>query len=841
MIELMQSDEGYEEFEPNVDLSLPREVKRSHRKDSRRWLPRLIAERARLYSQHKHHVNPTEIDAWISWLGILFAFLTTMMVVAVAALHAVGTTDWLFSSHENEASIGGLMWLIVVPPLLCIPSLLCCLLLLFRRQRRRDRQRGSSLFVQLLKYFTVPGMLLAMLQFWAALRGTGESLGLRAIQRFAKDKAHIVTTMFLAASNAFMLCLSIAALMAVFHFLLFHEVKYSWRSSLLTADAKVAAVQSIAKCVPWVSAPGEGAVQWAFGQGGAGNDTAVQETYRAAWSNFVVRSMAVLTIIPRLLIAALSLILLRRSWRELMPDANDPEIDQIVDNILQENVTSSTVTTMPEAHEQPAAPEPIRPPTPPTTPPPASSTTSPSHAKALSATTDARRQTHLVAYGLAHEDRARLKELAAQTDVPLALAESAASRHACLEAVEADSAAGPVLLIVRATMVPDAAFTRFSQQLAEILQPHHGRLSLAIIGLEDHLQRVEGNVAKHRERIQRWRVALQPTVDEADVQLIKEVGKAEQQSLRQLIVKLQQGSEGGGAPSTLQMAGKHSEGLALLDQHLAAALASPAKERPTDEANTPEGETEPAIDWRAFTEDARTALIELYQQQHALFSNSRAVQVCRDKLEKLDLEFPDQLAASGRAAMAQGLAAYQHLGSLLSPRWLIPGAIAGIGIGAAAPFLAGGAPLLLTALPSILPSGALSGMVGGALAKQWWSGEVQPGPSPKSGTEDPPPFQGLELDAAVRSLLLLLLILEFQESQHDLLGRKVEQHLGPVTATALVTRGDFTEVKRQLDASLTREYEQFQQSQPSKQNQATHNKVEQTDKDFRPDTGGAAS
>lgn len=812
MIDLMQADVDYSRFLPNVDLNVPREVKRLHRKDSRRWLPRMIAERARLYCEQVKHWQPDDIDRWLAWLAVLFSTFTVVVVAAVAVLHALGTTDWLFSADENEASISGLMWLIVIPPLLCLPSLVGSLMLLFRR---RSRAGDGPWWIDALKYFTIPGVMFALIRAWSTIRGKNKSIGERAMHQFTEEKSHIVTTIFLAVSNAFMLLLSVAAFLAVVHFLLFNEVRYTWKSSLLNADTKVAVIRSIAGVVPLVQPPSDVAIEWAFG---SGEPPAGAEDLRAEWSNFVVRSMVVLTIMPRALIGLLSLVLLRRAWRELLPDPSDPDIDQIVDNIVSRNVTSSTETVSPEIDSASAA-ERARPqraqrgvdgpaaskdrssdeaagnaaavassdfagPHPPeqASSLPAAEDASAEDAAAAETAPTVPTDWQLIGYGLRPADVERVRQLPGCGRWPTAEVDGAAARRQVATAVAENANIGRVLVIVRATMVPDAAFTRFLAEIHQTMEQRNGEVVLLLSGGSEHLERVDGDAARHRDRMKRWELAVKSVLESKTRIHVAEVAEAD--------ACLGPAPD---RPAALVFANKYERALLLVEREIQAAL--------KDHDGTLTSEQ-----WNAVSDSIRAQLLQMYEEEYSRFVGSDLVRGCQKRLDELPLELPEGWADKGKEAMAQGVAAYRYLGSLLSPKWLVPGAVVGIGAAGVAPFLAGGAPLLLTVLPSILPSGALTGALGGAAAKHWWSRKRSP-EEPSEAADEEETFHGLDMDAAVRSLLLLIVILELQGNDQHRTADVVERRLGAATAHSIVTVDEMREAIRLLEAGLTAERE----------------------------------
>lgn len=903
LIELMKSDQNFSEFHANVDMNVCSEVKRKYRKDSKLWLARLVAERATEYCEKKLAWDTEALRSKLkSWLyRCVFTAIGTLFVVFF--FHEIGTTQWLFTSNNNEVNIEKLMSLVIIPPLLCTLPFVACVALLFRRSNGGSDQR-KSLLSKIARQFSIPGLIEGGWHVWQDFRGSKRSMVQDSLERFAKKRGHVGTILFVTLSNALVLLVSIAIFFAVLQFLLFNEVNYSWKSSLLKTTTKVNVVKEFGRLIPFVESPSHGAIEWAFGgepprsevitdsktsseslqsptksdtttaaaeattedrsekpnvsiqakspeasegdppkaaqmvisrtgtpngpltvryeiRGSAKSrdyaedlngeivipkgeasttititpvdNTAIDgtrtvelnllpdrnyvvdanksatltiadddslEAYRSEWSVFMLSTMFALGILPRLVIGFLSAWLVRRSWLELKPNGDDDEIKKVVDNVMGDKVDSDVITTVPELkpkHE----PEVL-----------------PNKTGQSSSSRHRPNRSVLVAYSLAEKDISALTNHSVSQKYELECVDGAAARHSWIDHLRSKMDIDRVILVVRATTVPDRAFSSFIAQVTDHLTARNGRSAMVMVGAREHLERVGGEARLNRDRLDLWkREAVCCGMDEAEV-LALDLESADGKSHLEALLADSAISNVNGR---IKLAGKYDKVLSHVEKKLNSACLSET--------------VSSSQDWESVCKQIRQQITKIYEGEYQSFLSSITDTQWQERAAQIAPDFG--LSNVARDVLARVLAT-QKFWKSLSPRWMIAGAVAGVGASAALPLLVGGTaglPLLLGLLPYTTIGGGLTAQ--GILA-------FREAPSEGSGhNDDLPAYEGINLDVATRASLLLVVMLEFQNNSHDVIAAKVEQHLGALAGSAITTQQQMSATIAALRRSLS--------------------------------------
>jgi|GEM_PF-2627689 len=904
LIELMKSDQDFSEFYANVDLNVCSEVKRRYRKEPGVWLARLVAERATGYCKRKLALEREALHSKLKAWEYRCIFATIGILLLIFLFHGIGTTQWLFTSEHNEVNIEKLASLVIIPPLLCTLPFVACVALLFRKSQG-GRDQHSSLLSKIARRFSIPGFIEGGWHVWRDFRGSKRSVIENSLERFAEKKGHWGTILFVALSNALMLLMSIAIFLAVSHFLLFHEVNYAWKSSLLQTATKVRIVNRIGRLIPFAELPSRGAIEWGMGiqqvQSHVGTDPGTDsaasrtptnsvattidteatpadqleqpivsiqatspeavegeapkaaqiaisrtgtlsepltvkyqirgsveprsyaenlsgeiviprgaasteitltpvnnsssdgtrtvelhllpnrnyvvdsnksatvtivdddnvEAYRYQWSTFMLHTMFVLGIFPRLVIGFLSAWLLRRSWLELMPNGDDQEIKKIVNSVMHEQMDSESVTKVPELelkHERGVLPnrEGVQ---------PSSSQRRPS-------------RSIFIAYSLTEKDISALESHSISQKYQLERVDGAAARHSWINQLREKTDLDRVIVVVRATTVPDGAFSSFITQVTDHLTARGGHSAMVIVGARDHLERTGGNARSNRDRLDLWkREAVRCGMDAKDVIVLdidSEDGKGQLDGLwTNAVVSNVSGQ--------LNRAGRYEEALNQIEKELNTACSS--------------GTVSSSQDWEFVCKEVRQQITNIYASEYQSFLSSMTDTKWRERAAEIA---PDLRLSNASEDALPGVLAIQKFLKSLSPRWIMAGAVAGVGASAALPLLAGGVsgvPLLLGLLPYTTIGGGLTAQS----IRNFWQARREE----SDINDDLPAYEGINLDIVVRASLLLVVMLEFQHNSHDVIAANVEQHLGTLGKSAITTQQQMSAAVATLRRSLS--------------------------------------
>jgi flagellar motor protein MotB len=476
----MKSDPEFTSFDINVDGNLHPKVKELYEQNKSRWLGRLVAERARLFCQDHFEINDKDLERQIERTIGLSVVVAGVSLVLIMILHAVGTTSWLFLSSRNVASIGNLMWLLIIPPLLCVLPLIGCVTLLLTSGRKDTWDADDSYWLKTFRHLSVAGILLGALRLWQLGRRGTKSRVEEVLIEVAEKHDRTLTVIYLAASSLFVFLLSIAVAVAVTSFLLFNEVNFSWESSLLRTPTKVWVIDSLFG--PFLPTPSEAAVEWAFGPSNSqasqadseANAHRFDERYRQEWSIFLLSGLAVFFLLPRAIVLGFCLFLLWRCWVTSIPLQQDSQIKQLVESIF----TPPTLTA---------------------------STSSPLSCPPKQPPSEFARRRLLVAIDLTPEDREVLQQLDLNLDKEITFISGTRDHVEFLEQLSQRLDITNVALFVRATAGPDAAFQRFAKDIAKVVGERSGWARLVVTDVDKLMKQVDGDKKKYQHRIGLWK------------------------------------------------------------------------------------------------------------------------------------------------------------------------------------------------------------------------------------------------------------------------------------------------------------------------------------------------
>jgi len=101
MIELMKLDDGFADYHENVDMSVPFEVRESYESAREKFLPRLLAERAKLYCRKQMDIPVEEVQSkWMRLDSRTWTFDSPKVRLNLARLPLL--TNWLRHRKANR-------------------------------------------------------------------------------------------------------------------------------------------------------------------------------------------------------------------------------------------------------------------------------------------------------------------------------------------------------------------------------------------------------------------------------------------------------------------------------------------------------------------------------------------------------------------------------------------------------------------------------------------------------------------------------------------------------------------------------------------------------------------
>ncbi|MDA7918245.1 DUF2868 domain-containing protein [Mariniblastus sp.] len=761
LIELMEADEGFSDFDANIDLNVDAVVRRKYSADSKTWFPRLIAERAALYRQQKHDAAPEDLRLYLRKLLAMLVTATIAILMLLFVLNFLSVPKQLFASADNEANIVELVWFTAIPLCFGLFALLFSILLL---RRSKGTQNSGSFTWKLISVCSVPGVIGLCWNGWRTLRGKDPSASEVALQEFARNKGRAAAVCFLAISNILVLVLSLAALFSLAYFLLFNEVGFTWKSSLATEQNKKSLL-GLTCSLPFVDAPVDEAIRWANGATGpviSENATNSPEdglpvysrdkldTFRNQWSWFLLKAMFVAGIIPRLLVALVSFFLVRSVWEELLPKPSDSELAKIAAGVISPPIVSKTETEVQELGSSQIAESSVV------------DELSSSATKTQNEQTP--KQTYLVGYQLRPESVELISGQFQDGNVKCEHVSGAKSRFELLESLKSSNLLA-VTLFVRASVVPDLAFESFVQKVHALCIEQNAQTKTILLDSNAFLESVSGDVDVLQQRVAQWKKSLVNARVDLNQLIVADLGSASGiDQIRQHF----NGSPGTDLPaSDVKMAGRFATSLDLIKKKLFDACHSDS--------------TLSSEDWNRVCEGLRDRVAQIYEREYSSFLDSinnptnsgfeasiaSGFQQIKP-LENFDSSFDVVKDSLGKLKMLEGY--FKNL----SPKWMVAGAIAGVGATAALPLLVGGvtaAPLIVTALPYV----GLSGAGIGQSLKSFLTGSTNDSSGDQPANEGGA-FAGLNLDIVTRSMVLLVLFLEYQEYPQESSAKKIKEH-----------------------------------------------------------------
>ncbi len=758
-IELMKSDKDYAQFDANIDLNIDAGLKREYLAAPEAWFRRLIAERAAQYHQKKHGTDPAKLRKSVNQLLATITLITIGTMALLLVLNFLAVPKQLFATANNDANIAKLIWFTTIP---LFAGLFALILSLFLLRSPKPKKHSSSWIWKIISFLSVPGVIALCWNGWRSLRGIEPSASEITLQEFARNKGRATSVCFLAISNLVICLLSFAALASLAYFLLFNEVGFTWESSILTEQNKKTFLE-FTESLPGVVAPDNEAFRWANGATGpeitasANRHSGLDQTnaptnysrkelgiFRNQWSWYLLKSFFVAAICPRLLVGIVSIVLVISVHRDLSPKPSDSELAKIAKNIISPDINSETETVVDEIVE--------------------TDHIEPKLSKTGLAASDTEGpqppdQIHIGAYELRTESFESLERHFNDTNVSCKHISGAESRFKFLESLD-NFEQSAVVLFVRATVVPDLAFETFAQKVNTSCMKRHVQIRTILLDSNQYLESVSGDADLLTHRKAQWKKAFKSSgLDLKNMAIANLDSKTGIAQIRELLKSpCQPHPKTGDA----KMAGRFNESLELIKQGLLDACRSDS----TLETNH----------WTLICEKMREKVLRIYSAEPSLFPGSinnltnAGLKDVAINVEKIN---PLEHSPLGKEIYGK-LETFFEYTKGLSPKWIVAGAIAGLGATVALPLLVGGAsatPLIITALPY----GGATGAAIGQRLKSFLTGSTtkSSGDSPKNDDEA---FSGLNLDMSVHSLMLSIFFHEYQEFPHEVSESKFKEY-----------------------------------------------------------------
>lgn len=379
MIELMKLDQNFDHYHEDVDMSVPFDVRESYEAAPERYLPRLLAERARLYCFKKMDMPVDDIQSkWVrlaTWLTVF----TVGSFLCLATLTALGVPAMFFSGEKREASVLAVSVLIGVMALPCILPLMSLVSLIGQRLMGRPQAVVADAILWIIR---------ACRDGWASMRGLplpSQQAESTRFQELFRRNSYFASASTIFLSNLYFVLMGIAIWGVLWLFLFSRNVNYVHESSLSTAEERASFIESASKPVKFITgtpAPGPDEMRWAADpehfvfderdfvrevDGVAqpwGRDEITThkrntiESFRRAWSRFLLSSVWTWVFLPRAAVAIVACASMLWFYGDFRPNHADPKNRRIVEHVRKrhsqvEEVPVEQVAPMPptSAHD----------------------------------------------------------------------------------------------------------------------------------------------------------------------------------------------------------------------------------------------------------------------------------------------------------------------------------------------------------------------------------------------------------------------------------------------------------------------------------------------------------
>jgi len=370
MIELMKLDEEFDHYHEDVDMSVPFVVRERYESSPEKYLPRLLAERAKLYCLKKMEMPVDAIQSkWVR-LATWLSFFTVGSFLCFAILTALGVPAMFFSGEKREASVlavSVLIGVMTLPSILPIVSLLSMI-------GQRLMGRPQAVIAD-----TILWIVGAIRDGWASIRGlplpSQRAESTRFQDQFRRNSYFAsASTIFL--SNLYFVLMGIAIWGVLWLFLFSRNVNYVHESSLSTTEERASFIESVSRPVTFITgtpAPGPAEMRWANGSFAFNEKDFVDEvdgvsqpwskdviethkrstieSFRRTWSRFLLSSVWTWVFLPRASIAIVAGACMFWFYRDFRPKHADPRNRLIVEHIRKRR---SQVEELPVEQVDPA-------------------------------------------------------------------------------------------------------------------------------------------------------------------------------------------------------------------------------------------------------------------------------------------------------------------------------------------------------------------------------------------------------------------------------------------------------------------------------------------------------
>lgn len=789
LIEQMKMQKGFEEFQADVDLNLSNELKLQFIKDEKTWLPRLIAQRAAIFCERRLGVLRKTVHKQVNDWWLIFVLAALGLCLLIAVLWAAGVPSRLFGFDEKSANVGALGLFVLMLPLPVILSVAACFLLTIKPSPISQ----NSQYGFLLKFFrmiSAPGLLRGIV--WLLDRaGCKVPVSDQSLKNLTVSRPQVVTSTFVFASNFFTLLVTLLIWLILWGYLDFNEVNYRWGTSRLNLQDRIDRVAWFGYPVSWMTKPPSAeAIQW------TANPSLISQNineadYRKQWSQFLLSATFVYGVLPRLLIIAWSAALMYWHRKTLLPSNDDEFVQAIVRHIFSPPVTTANETLLPAddfttASVAPKQPKPTSalPVLPEVQFQPLSSVSSNESAESLPKTWA------VVGYEL--ETKQHLERYLAEARVQAftthqQLVDGAREQAQFLEAIARHETPLNVLVIASSLGIPDYSFETFLTSVAGVVAKGRGATKLIVSDGKALLERFSGARNQYDERMIQWK----QKANKAGLEMcdFHEFDLSTDQMLRDAVALLDTDCLVVNSSRTqVRIANKFS---AALDE-IKRRFAQTRLQNHVDDGNH----------WKFIATELLTWIDELYAAEKTMFHRLVVEQGYLQRAKEVAgrIELPKGVDVS---QLAKAISLDEILKRLnLSPGWMIAGAIGGVGIAAAIPLVAGAAtiPLTMGAAPYLAGLGAISTQW---IRTKFSSGLDQSQEKLNASENETDAYLSFELELAVRSCLLRVVLLEFQGNDSNILAEQVARHLRPIESIPISTRTDVEVVASTLRQALT--------------------------------------
>ena len=795
------------EFDPNVDTAVPDEIKEAYRQDSKRYFPKLLASRARLYRQEKLGLGEKSIKEQF-WHATVVATVVLLVFAVVAFAAGFAIASGFFDAEKSTASILAIFWLVALTALPVVFPVFSLIFLVIHKLQDRKR---TGLATIVITSFRTLRRIWCKLAMRVGLIDEADRNAITTLEEVVQSHSYFGSAGAVFITNLYFLVVALVIWGSVYFQLSTRPIDFFYQDSISQIENRKSKIQLAAVPVHWLTPiPSEAAIAWAAKPKGSNSAGPLSESnrtekeaaeslsarmtqgFRVEWSNFLLGLVFIYVFVPRLVVAVVSFAITYYFRRDFVPKLTDKDYRKIVANILDPPITTETVdpTADLESISQDSPTSPIGTPrddvkgmTESPVVEPKSNTSKPDMAVISSGSFA--RLAEIVAVG-GDPNLPHVVTNLALSDDTLAnggVLQSARDRGEFKKGLAEKNGSG-LVFVFSLLDVPGQNLVDFLKSVVTLIcdNPAAGIIDVVLSNGSQARERLDDDLKLFQNRVDQWRNAcVQCGISPErihDVDLSTSAGIA---TCRSLIA---------GSPSAStrepvrRMAGKYTDVVSWLRKELPRMF--------DDSSASTSGDD--------FAMAALDEIDAIYEEERIEFHRFIDAESCSDSLRQAvnKVELPQGVL---REQLEQ-FAKVSELMNSLSPRWIGAGAIAG------ASLCLGGSVALALSAPAVAPvlapfvvgSATLAAVTGGGVG-QWLSTKIAPGEE-SHDADDVAGCLQINTKSILQMVILKTLILELQGSSEQFITNQIGKQTEQLGELATVGQSEVDDVLLAFQCNL---------------------------------------